>query len=126
MTPNSPSSTRPTRTPAGRHRRLAAAHLLAGLVAVVCAGLLLASSASADSSSTTLYHELYRPQFHYTPAQNWMNDPNGLIYYKGEYHLFYQYNPSGNHLGQHLLGTRGQPRPGALEGAARGDPEGRQ
>ena len=108
MTPNSPSSTRPTRTPAGRHRRLAAPQLLAGLVAVVCAGLLLASSASADSSSTTLYHELYRPQFHFTPAQNWMNDPNGLIYYKGQYHLFFQYNPSGNHVGQHLLGTRGQ------------------
>ncbi|HEX4671159.1 MAG TPA: GH32 C-terminal domain-containing protein [Solirubrobacteraceae bacterium] len=65
----------------------------------VFAGLLLAPIASADASSTTLYHELYRPQFHYTPAQNWMNDPNGLIYYKGEYNLFYQYNPSGNTWG---------------------------
>lgn len=37
----------------------------------------------------------YRPQRHYTPARNWMNDPNGLVYHQGVYHLFYQYNPFG-------------------------------
>jgi fructan beta-fructosidase len=37
--------------------------------------------------------ELYRPQFHFTPPAMWMNDPNGLVYYKGEYHVFYQYHP---------------------------------
>jgi sucrose-6-phosphate hydrolase SacC (GH32 family) len=40
-----------------------------------------------------------RPEFHYTPANNWMNDPNGLLYYKGFYHLFYQYNPEGDEWG---------------------------
>lgn len=37
--------------------------------------------------------EKFRPQFHFTPDAHWMNDPNGLVYYKGNYHLFYQYYP---------------------------------
>jgi len=49
----------------------------------------------ADVSFT----ERYRPQFHYTPRINWMNDPNGLVYYNGQYHLFHQYNPFGNRWG---------------------------
>ena len=39
--------------------------------------------------------ELYRPTYHYSPRINWMNDPNGLVYYKGKYHMFYQHNPFG-------------------------------
>ncbi len=45
------------------------------------------------------YQEAHRPQLSYSPARNWMNDPNGLIYHAGEYHLFYQYNPSGDGWG---------------------------
>ena len=48
---------------------------------------------------TALYHEPYRLQYHFSPAKTWTNDPNGLVWYKGEYHLFYQNNPFGNEWG---------------------------
>jgi fructan beta-fructosidase len=42
-----------------------------------------------------VYQQAYRPRFHYSPKVGWVNDPNGLVYYKGTYHFFYQYNPYG-------------------------------
>ena len=59
-------------------------------------GLVLAVVAFAQ---TATYTEPYRPQFHFSPAVNWTNDPNGLVYHEGEWHLFYQYNPFGDTWG---------------------------
>lgn len=43
--------------------------------------------------------EPHRPLIHFTPKEKWMNDPNGMVYYKGTYHLFYQYYPGGTKWG---------------------------
>jgi sucrose-6-phosphate hydrolase SacC (GH32 family) len=51
------------------------------------------------AQSNVSYTELYRPQYHYTPARNWINDPNGLVYADGTYHMYYQYNPGGDTWG---------------------------
>ena len=40
-----------------------------------------------------------RPRYHYAPASNWLSDPNGLVHFQGEWHLFYQYNPEGEDWG---------------------------
>ena len=55
-------------------------------------------------SDALLYHELHRPQFHFTPVRNWTNDPNGLVYYQGEYHLFFQLNARGMRWGPNTWG----------------------
>jgi len=56
-----------------------------------------ASVRQSDSieEAQDLYRERYRPQFHFSSRRGWNNDPNGLVYYQGEYHLFYQHNPFG-------------------------------
>src|SRR6478609_1989255 len=46
-----------------------------------------------------VYHEQYRPQIHFSPKEHWMNDPNGMVYNEGVYHLFFQYHPGSSKWG---------------------------
>jgi beta-fructofuranosidase/levanase len=62
----------------------------------VCYLSFLATSTLCAAQS---YKEQYRPQYHFSPEKNWVNDPNGMVYHKGIYHLYYQYNPSGSRWG---------------------------
>ena len=53
------------------------------------------SSTPSEGAGEPLYFERYRPQYHFSPPLNFMNDPNGLVYFNGTYNLYYQYNPFG-------------------------------
>lgn len=46
-------------------------------------------------NATRLGHESHRPQYHYTALSGWLNDANGLLYYKDQWHLFHQHRPVG-------------------------------
>lgn len=61
--------------------------------------LLIVTACVLQIAAAAQYKEQYRPQFHFSPPVQWMNDPNGMFYYEGEYHLFYQYYPGGNTWG---------------------------
>ncbi len=62
---------------------------------IVTLGLLFGCIPPSQNKSA-YYQEQHRPQFHFSPAKGWMNDPNGLVYYNGAYHLFYQHFPDSN------------------------------
>lgn len=61
--------------------------------------LILSAILNHASFAQQAFKEKYRPQYHFTPEKNWINDPNGLVFFGGEYHMFYQYNPYGNKWG---------------------------
>ena len=68
----------------------------AGSVLLVIMGALTLQGGGAQQEH---YDESFRPQVHFSPQRNWTNDPNGLVYFHGEYHLFFQYNPYGDTWG---------------------------
>jgi sucrose-6-phosphate hydrolase SacC (GH32 family) len=55
--------------------------------------MLLSGVTAVSDGKPKYYSEKYRPQFHFSAKKNWLNDPNGLVYYNGVYHLFFQYMP---------------------------------
>ncbi len=58
--------------------------------------LIFSSCNKVENNTQNTYKEKYRPQFHFSPPSGWMNDPNGMFYLNGNYHLFYQHYPEDN------------------------------
>ena len=67
-------------------------------------GVMIDSFQTFETYSDIKYDESLRPQFHFSSKKNWINDPNGMVYYKGEYHLFFQHNPKAIHWGNMTWG----------------------
>ena len=65
--------------------------------------MILSSCMSKDKTPEKVFiknenldEKMYRPSLHFSPKKNWMNDPNGMFYYKGKYHLYFQHHPYSN------------------------------
>src|SRR5438132_5431207 len=78
--------------------------VIALLMAGGLTGAILEGQPETQAAGASLYDEIYRPQFHFSAKKNWLNDPNGLVYYRGEYHLFFQHNPKGIEWGNMTWG----------------------
>lgn len=61
--------------------------------------IILCSLFSLGATAQSMEKEQYRPAFHFSPKAHWMNDPNGMVYHNGIYHLFFQYHPGGTTWG---------------------------
>lgn len=72
-------------------------YLTIPIVVILCMISCKNSKPKAETGdNVAAFQEKYRPQFHFSPAEHWMNDPNGMVYYEGEYHLFYQHYPEAS------------------------------
>jgi fructan beta-fructosidase len=68
-------------------------NLIKQFCAILVMSVFLYSCNQSKQPVTGKSTEKHRPKIHFSPEANWMNDPNGMVYYDGEYHLFYQYYP---------------------------------
>jgi fructan beta-fructosidase len=79
-------------------RRTKALLSIGTAVALTAASFAISTNAARATDPDPATQQ-YRPYLHYTPESNWMNDPNGLVYLNGKYHMYYQYNPNGTRWG---------------------------
>lgn len=65
------------------------------IVALLIGFIIISSNLFAQTLDRS-YDQIHRPQFHFSPPAYWMNDPNGMVYHKGVYHMFYQHHPKSS------------------------------